>query len=203
MDFESERLRMKIIVFHRRFCEKRFYLVRQASLVSGQALNEIKAHVDELPIRRGADGNRLGATSIDHLDTTSDEEIVLLASSETIGIVTPTVNFNFGSAHFADARKMIDAGCAIAVSTDYNPGSAPCPSPAMAMAIACRYQKLLPSEALNAATINAAFAVGLGEKTGSLEIGKQADVLILETDDYREIAYEFGGEFGWKSNKKR
>ncbi len=90
---------------------------------------------------------------------------------------------------------MIDANCAIAVSTDYNPGSAPCPSQPLAMAIACRYQKLLPSEAFNAATINSAFAVGSGEKTGSLEIGKQADVLICDTNDYRQIAYEFGANF--------
>jgi imidazolonepropionase len=88
---------------------------------------------------------------------------------------------------------MIDADCAIAVSTDYNPGSAPCPSQALAMAIACRYQKLLPSEALNAVTVNAAFAIGLGTAVGSLEIGKQADVLIIEADDYRQLAYEFGG----------
>ncbi len=157
---------------------------------------KLKAHVDEftnLGCARLA--IELGATSIDHLDATSDEEIALLASSETIGIVTPTVNFNFGSAQFANARKMIDAGCAIAVSTDYNPGSAPCPSQPMAMAIACRYQKLLPSEAFNAATINSAFGLGLGEKIGSLEVGKQADILILDTDDYRQIAYEFGGNF--------
>ena len=134
----------------------------------------------------------LGATSIDHLDRTSDEEIKMLADSETIAVVTPTVNFNFGSKEFADARKLIDAGCAVAVSTDYNPGSAPCPSLPAAMAIACRYQKLLPSEAFNAATINAAFAIGLGDKTGSLEIGKYADVLIFDTADYRQIAYEFG-----------
>ncbi len=90
---------------------------------------------------------------------------------------------------------MIDAGCAIAVSTDYNPGSAPCPSQPLAMAISCRYQKLLPSEAFNAATINSAFGLGLGEKIGSLEVGKQADVLILKTDDFRQVAYEFGGNF--------
>jgi imidazolonepropionase len=135
----------------------------------------------------------LGATSIDHLDAISDEEIRLLADSNTMGVVTPTVNFNFGSRDFADARELINAGCAVAVSTDYNPGSAPCPSLPAAMAIACRYQKLLPSEALNAATINAAFAVNSGEKTGSIEIGKQADILIADTKDYRQIAYEFGG----------
>ncbi len=179
------------------FCEKNAFDLEQSKRVleAGKRFGmKIKAHVDEftnLGLARWAIEN--GAVSIDHLDKTSDEEIKLLAGSETIGVVTPTVNFNFGSCEFADARRMIDTGCAIAVSTDYNPGSAPCPSQALAMAISCRYQKLLPSEAFNAATINAAFAVGLGEKTGSLEIGKQADVLILDTKDYRETAYEFGG----------
>ncbi len=181
------------------FSEKNAFNLEQSKRVleAGKRWGmKIKAHVDEFTNLGAARMSiELGATSIDHLDATSDEEVALLAKSNTIGIVTPTVNFNFGSAHFADARRMIDAGCAIAVSTDYNPGSAPCPSPALAMAIACRYQKLLPSEAFNAATINAAFGVGLGEKTGSLEIGKRADVLILDTKDYREPAYEFGGNF--------
>ncbi len=181
------------------FCEKNAFNLEQSKRVLETAKSlgfGLKAHVDEftnLGCARLA--IELGATSIDHLDATSDEEIALLAASETIGIVTPTVNFNFGSLHFADARKMIDKNCAIAVSTDYNPGSAPCPSQPLAMAISCRYQKLLPSEALNAATINAAFAVGLGETVGSLEVGKYADVLILETNDYRQIAYEFGANF--------
>ncbi len=179
------------------FCEKNAFNLEQSKriLEAGKRFGmKIKAHVDEFTNLGGARmAIEIGATSIDHLDVTSDEEIRLLAESDTIGIVTPTVNFNFGSAQFADARKMIDAGCAIAVSTDYNPGSAPCPSQPLAMAIACRYQKLLPSEAFNAATINAAFGLGLGEKNGSLEVGKQADVLILDTDDFRQVAYEFGG----------
>lgn len=179
------------------FCEKNAFNLEQSKNVldTGKRFGmRIKAHVDEFT-NLGCAGYAIenGAVSIDHLDATSADEIKLLADSNTVGIITPTVNFNFGSSEFADVRKMIDAGCAIALSTDYNPGSAPCPSLPNAMAIACRYQKLLPSEALNAATINAAFAVGLGKKVGSIEAGKQADILILDAKDYREIAYEFGG----------
>ncbi len=179
------------------FCEKNAFTLEQSKRVleAGKSYQmKIKAHVDEFTNLGGARfAIENTATSIDHLDAISDEEIALLANSETIGVVTPTVNFNFGSTEFADARKMIDAGCAIALSTDFNPGSAPCPSLPGAMAIACRYQKLSPAEALNAATINAAFAVGLGNKIGSIEAGKQADLLILDTSDYRQLAYEFGG----------
>ncbi|MGE3466973.1 MAG: imidazolonepropionase [Pyrinomonadaceae bacterium] len=155
---------------------------------------DIKAHVDQFTNLGGSRlGIELGAASIDHLDAISDEEIDLLAGSHTIGIVIPTENFNAGKTEFAPARKLIDAGCAIALSTDYNPGSAPCPSMPMAMSIACRYQKLLPSEALNASTINAAYSIGLGESHGSIEVGKAADLISLDYDDYRQIAYEFGG----------
>lgn len=179
------------------FCEAGAFSLEQSRKILETARGlgfRLKAHVDEFT---NLGGSRLsiemGAVSIDHLDAISDGEITLLANSNTIGIVTPTVNFNFGGAHFADARKLIDAGCAIALSTDYNPGSAPCPSQAMAMAIACRYQKLLPAEVLNAATVNAAYSVGLGREVGSIEIGKQADLLILKTPDYRAVCYEFGG----------
>ncbi|MFN0139508.1 MAG: imidazolonepropionase [Pyrinomonadaceae bacterium] len=154
----------------------------------------VKAHVDQFTNLGGSGfGIEAGASSIDHLDAISDAEIALLAASDTIGVVIPTENFNAGKTEFAPARKLIDSGCAVAISTDYNPGSAPCPSQPMAMAIACRYQKLLPSETLNAATINAAHAIGLGQTHGSIEIGKHADILILDCDDHRQIAYEFGG----------
>lgn len=181
------------------FCEKNAFDLEQSCrvLTAAKTLGfRLKAHVDEFTNLGGARmAIELGAASIDHLDAISDDEIKLLAASETVGVVTPTVNFNFGSAEFADARKLIDEGCAVAVSTDYNPGSAPCPSLPNAMAIACRYQKLLPAEAFNAITVNAAYAVGLGNKFGSIEIGKEADLLILNTDDYRQTAYEFGGNF--------
>lgn len=188
------------------FCEKGAFDLAQSRRVLETAKTlgyKLKAHVDEFTNLAGAKmAIELGAVSIDHLDRISDEEIKLLAASETIGVVTPTVNFNFGAADFADARKLIDSGCAVAVSTDYNPGSAPCPSLPNAMAISCRYQKLLPSEAFNAATINAAFAVGAGREIGSIEKGKQADLLLLATDDYRQTAYEFGGNFVEKVFKK-
>lgn len=178
------------------FCEKNAFDLDQSERIlrTAKALwFGLKAHVDEFTNLGGSRlAIELGAVSVDHLDAISDDEIALLAGSETIGIVTPTVNFNFGSSHFADARKLIDSGCSVALSTDYNPGSAPCPSQPMAMAIACRYQQMLPSEAINAVTINAAYAIGLGDRIGSIEVGKQADLLILDTEDYRQCAYEFG-----------
>ena len=179
------------------FCEKNAFDVGQSRRVLDTAKGlgfALKAHVDEFTNLGGSRmAMELGAASIDHLDAISEEEIGMLAGSKTVGIVTPTVNFNFGSCDFADARKLVDAGCAIALSTDYNPGSAPCPSQPMAMAIACRYQKLFPAEALNAATINAAHAIGIGDRVGSVEVGKAADLVVLDSRDHREICYEFGG----------
>jgi imidazolonepropionase len=194
--YQSSHFAGRVPFFVDVFCERNAFDLAQTQHIFEIAQNmgfQIKAHVDEFS---NLGGSRVsiasGAVSIDHLDSISEDEISLLAASDTIGIITPTVNFNLGSAHFADARKMIDAGCAIALSTDYNPGSAPCPSQPMAMAIACRYQKLLPSEALNAATINAAFAIGMGERVGSIEAGKSADFLICDVNDYRALTYEFG-----------
>lgn len=180
------------------FCENGAFSLDQSRRILETAKSlgfAIKAHVDQFTNLGGARlAIEVGATSIDHLDAISDEEIDLLASSDTIGMVIPTENFNAGKTQYANARKLIDTGCAVALSTDYNPGSAPCPSQTMAMAISCRYQKLLPSEALNAATINAAYAIGLGDMVGSIEVGKRADLAIFETVDYRQISYEFGGD---------
>jgi imidazolonepropionase len=130
---------------------------------------------------------------VDHLDVTTAADIALMAGSNVVGIVLPAVNFNLGSHEFADARALIDAGVAVALSTDINPGSAPCPSQPLVLALATRYQRLLPAEALNAATINAAFGVGLADRVGSLSPGKQADRLLLNCTDYRQVTYQFGG----------
>ncbi|MBE2270670.1 MAG: imidazolonepropionase [Anaerolinea sp.] len=178
------------------FCEDGVFSVEQSQRMWEAARGYgmgIKAHVDEFVSLGGVTAAiQAGATSVDHLDVTTAEEIAVLAASDTIGVVLPAVNFNLGSHHYANARGMIDAGAALALATDLNPGSAPCYSMPFVMAIACRYQKLLPAEALNAATINAAYAIGMGERVGSLEVGKQADVLIVDAPDYRALMYEFG-----------
>lgn len=191
--------------FHRRgiplfidvFCEKNAFSkddsrrVLEAGAASGLP---VKAHVDEFFNLGGVDiGLELNAVSLDHLDVSTPEQIARLGRSTVTCVMTPAVNFHSGSAHFAPARALADAGARVALATDINPGSAPCPSMPLIMAIACRYQKLMPAEALRAATIHAAAACGIEHETGSLAPGKRADVLILRAADYRHMMYEFGG----------
>jgi imidazolonepropionase len=179
------------------FCELGAFDVAQSRRVleAGRALGmSVKAHVDEFSALGGLElALELGAISVDHLDVTGPAGIALLADSPAVAVVIPTVTFNLGGGHYADARAMIDAGAAVALTTDINPGSAPCPSMPLVMAIACRYQRLLPAEALLAATVNAAYAIGMGHRVGSLEPGKRADILIIDAPDYRHLAYQFGG----------
>jgi imidazolonepropionase len=179
------------------FCEDHAFDVKQSSTILQAGIEaglQAKLHVDQFNSFGGVTmAVRLGAISVDHLDVTGQAEIEILAQSETIATPLPAVNFNLGVDYYAKARAMIDAGAIVALSTDLNPGSAPCPSMPLVMAIACRFQKLLPSEALNASTINAAYALGLGDKVGSIAPGKQADLLILKASDYRHIPYFFGG----------
>ena len=152
-----------------------------------------KVHADEF-VALGGTGLAvaLGAISADHLDVTPPAEVAALAHSETIAVLLPAVNFHLGSHHYANARAFVEAGAAIALATDFNPGSAPALSLPLVMAIACRYQKLLPAEVMNAATINAAHAIGLGDRVGSIEPGKQADLLLVDAPDYRHLVYWLG-----------
>jgi imidazolonepropionase len=179
------------------FCEEGAFTVAQSRRVlqASKALGlGVRAHVDEFHALGGVPmAVELGALSVDHLDVTSRADIDVLAQSATAGVIMPAVNFHLGSTHYADARALIDAGVIVALATDLNPGSAPCLSLPLVMAIACRMQKLLPAEALNAATINAAYALGMSDDVGSLEVGKQADVLILDTPDYRHLMNTLGG----------
>lgn len=178
------------------FCEDHAFTVEQSRRILQAGIDagfRAKIHVDQFTDLGGVPmAVELGAISADHLDVTSQQDIELLATSNTIATPLPAVNFNLGVDYYADARAMIDAGAILALSTDLNPGSAPCLSMPMVMAIACRFQKLSPAEALNASTINASFAVGINHILGSLEPGKQADILILKEADYRHLAYFFG-----------
>jgi imidazolonepropionase len=193
-------------LFNDVFCEQKAFDKNQSRRVLKEGLNlglRAKIHADEFTSLGGVGlGVELGAISIDHLDVTCSDDQQLLAASDSIGVVLPAVNLNFGSTHFAPARAMIEAGCALALATDINPGSAPCPSMQLVMAIACRYQGLQPVEAFTASTLNAACAIGLGDRVGSLEPGKQADILILTCADYRHLAYQFGGNLVEKVIKK-
>lgn len=179
------------------FTEKNAFTVQQsqAVLAAGKALDMgVKAHVDEFTDLGGvmmAVG--LEAVSVDHLDVTPEAVLKQLAQSDTVGVALPIVNLNLGNTDFANARALIDANGILALATDINPGSAPSPSMPITMSIATRYQRLLPAEALNASTINAAFAIAMGGKVGSIEVGKYADMLILNTNDYRDMIYQIGG----------
>lgn len=178
------------------FCEPGAFDYAQTAAILHAAKRAglpLKLHADEFVSQHGVPlAVALGATSVDHLDVTPAPDRTLLAGSPTVAVVLPAVNFHLGSRDFADARALIDTGAALALATDANPGSAPCLSLPLVMAIACRYQKLTPAEALNAVTINAAHALGQGHRLGSLAQGKQADLLIVDAPDYRHLAYWFG-----------
>jgi imidazolonepropionase len=178
------------------FCEPGAFDYAQTAAVLRAAQGygmPLKLHADEFATQGGVTlAVALGATSVDHLDVTPRPDVAQLASSRTVAVVLPAVNFHLGSTHYADARGLIAAGAALALATDINPGSAPCLSLPLVMAIACRYQKLFPAEALNAVTINAAHALDLGHRLGSLEVGKGADLLVVDAPDYRHLAYWFG-----------
>lgn len=179
------------------FCEEHAFTVGQSERILRAGLDAglgAKIHVDQFHALGGLGmAAALGVTSADHLDVSRSEEVEALARTDAIGVPLPAATFNLGVHAYADARGLIERGVPVALATDLNPGSAPCLSLPFVMAVACRYQRLLPAEALNACTINAAHALGLGERVGSLEPGKQADVLILREGDYRHLAYFFGG----------
>ncbi len=178
------------------FCEANAFSLSQARrvLMAGQRWGLTpKIHADEFVNLGGAAlAVELGALSADHLDVIPPTEIELLAHSPTAAVLLPAVNFHLRSSHYAPGRALVDAGAVVALATDLNPGSAPCPSLPLVMALACRQMGFSPAEALNACTINAAHALGMGERLGSLEAGKQADLLILDAPDYREMAYWLG-----------
>ncbi len=132
----------------------------------------------------------MGALSVDHLEVCSLDQCELVARSKTIATILPGVSLHLGLAA-APGRALIDAGAAVAIGTDLNPGSSPLFSTAAAMGLAVRLNGLTAAEALNASTVNAAAALGLSN-VGRLEVGMQADLLVLESSDWRDLPYTMG-----------
>ena len=129
--------------------------------------------------------------SLDHMDCVGDEGVSALARQETVAVLLPGANYFLGSKEYPSARRLIDAGVAVALATDYNPGTAPTPSLPFVISAACTHMKMTPAEAIAATTINAAHALGLQDRKGSIEAGKDADLAVFDVADHREIAYWF------------
>ncbi len=178
------------------FCEPGAFDLAQTRriLEKGRALGMgLKVHVDEfVSIGGAALAAELTAVSADHFVATPEAEVVALAHSSTIAVSLPGTPFGLGDFHYSPARHFLEEGGALALATDLNPGTCYCESMPLIIALACRAMRLTPAEAIAAATINAAHAIGWGGRVGSLEVGKQADILILDLPDYRQLAYRFG-----------
>jgi len=134
----------------------------------------------------------LEAASADHLDKLSTADIRALARSDVVATLLPGANFHLGLSAYPPARKLIEAGAIVALATDFNPGTSPTLNMQFILSVACSALRMTPAEAISAATINAAFALRRANRLGSLEPGKQADVIVMDVSDYREIPYYFG-----------
>ena len=154
---------------------------------------KIRLHADQLS-RSGATrlGVRLEAVSLDHLEQILPEDIQVLSKSATIATLLPGSAFHLGLNHYAPARALINAGVPVALATDFNPGSSPTLNMQMILSIACTQMRMTPAETIVAATINGAHALGRANRIGSLEPGKQADLCIMDVEDYHQIPYFFG-----------
>jgi len=137
----------------------------------------------------------LRAATADHLEAATAETLELLRKASVQPVLLPGSVFALGREQYPPARKMIELGLAIVLATDFNPGSSPVASMPFILSLACLQMRLSPAEALTAATLNAACSLGLGDRAGSLEAGKDADFLIHEFGDYRELAYFIAAPF--------
>jgi imidazolonepropionase len=151
----------------------------------------VRAHVCQLSQTSLQALLRFDPVSFDHLDHVSDDDVLQLAKHDTIATLVPGANYFLGLEEYPPARKLIDAGVAVALATDYNPGSSPTPSMPFVMSLACTHMKMSPAEAIASATINGAWALRVQNSKGSIEPGKSADLAVFEAKDYREIAYWF------------
>ena len=178
------------------FCETGAFTLEQSRQILTRAASlgfPLKIHADEFDNLGGASlAAELGAASADHLVVTSDADIAALGKSDTVAVALPCTPFGLAEHHYTPARKLLEANAMLALATDCNPGTSWNESMQFAIALACRYMGLTPAQAIAAATINSAHAIRRSEMIGSLEVGKQADMLILSVSDYRQVGYRYG-----------
>ena len=187
--------RRKLAQFVDVFCDRGAFTPEQTEQVFEAARRHglsLRAHMGQLSETALGRFLQFHPASLDHLDHVSDADVSQLARHETVATLVPGANYFLGSREYPNARRLIDAGVAVALATDYNPGTSPTVSMAMAMSLACTHMKMSPAEAISAATINGAWALRLAERKGSIEPGKDADAAVFAVEDYREIPYWFG-----------
>lgn len=178
------------------FCENGFFSPEETEEICRAGIKyglKPKIHANQLNLSGGVEtGVKLGAISVDHLETVNDAAIKTLANSSTIGTLLPTAAF-FLRMPFQPARQLIDAGCAIALASDLNPGSSPSGNMNLVVAMSCIGMKMLPEEAINAATINGAYAMELQNEAGSITVGKKANLIFTEPiPSLAYLPYSFG-----------
>lgn len=178
------------------FCEKDFFSTEETEQVCRAAMAQglkVKLHANQLSCSGAVQtGVRLGALSVDHLECMDNEAINVLSNAPTIGTLLPTAAF-FLRMQYPPARKLIDAGAAVALATDYNPGSSPSGNMNLVIAMACIKMKMLPEEAINAATVNGAFAMEVQNEAGSIRIGKRANLIATQpVPSIEYLPYSFG-----------
>lgn len=175
------------------FCDDHAFTVEETRQVLTAARRHglgLRIHAEQFRPGTGAAlAAELGAATADHLETIADDAIAALHRANVQPVLLPASVFCLSRTQYPPARRIIDAGLAPVLATDFNPGSAPAPSMAFTLSLACLQMAMTPAEALTAATLNAAHSLGLSAEIGSLEPGKRADFLLHEIADYRELAY--------------
>lgn len=188
--------REKLAEFCDVFCEQNVFTADESERILTAARRHglgLRIHADQLSLGGGAKlAAELSATTADHLEHTDAAGIAALKSAGVQPVLLPGSVYALGSSRYPAAREMIDAGLAVVLATDFNPGSSPTPSMLTILFLAATHMKLTPAEAITAATINAAYSLHRGDKLGSLEPGKIADLVIHDAGDYRELVYFFG-----------
>lgn len=187
--------RKKLARFVDVFCDRGAFSAEETEQIFRAATEHglaVRAHMGQLSETRLGPILQHRPVSLDHMDFVNDADLPALARSGTIATLVPGANYFLGLSRYPDARRLIEAGVPVALATDFNPGSSPTLSMPMALSLACTHIKMSPAEAIAAATINGAWALGIADRKGSIEPGKDADLSVFDVNDYREIAYWFG-----------